>query len=167
MEILDILNIILAIIVSAISGYASAKLAYKNEIRSKVYNEREKTYISLFEIIDKLNNNPFFVFNYAEFQIPFGNIKARLKLYASKDVLNIIVPFSSKVDEVSKAYFDLFDSPKAHDVKTHRLDYLGATELELEQEEELYMENHVMDKEYVAEVFLSLIIQIRHELKTK
>lgn len=99
--------------------------------------------------------------------IPFGEIKAKLNLYASQEVLNIVAPFNDNVNEISKKYFELFNSVEAHRSKEARLEQEDATELELLQEEELYMENNVIDKEYVNDVFLSLISQIRQELKTE
>ena len=162
-----LINTTITIIISAITGYFSSKIAYNREIKRRIYDEREKTYIALFKLIEKLKGNPFLVYNSTEFLIPFSEIKAKLNLYASQEVLNIIVPFNDKVNEISTRYFDLFDSVEAHKTKAARLEQEDATELELLQEEELYMENNVIDKEYVNEMFSRLISQIRQELKTE
>lgn len=160
-----LINATITIIISAITGYFSSKIAYNREIKRRIYDEREKAYITLFKLVEKLKGNPFLVYNSTEFLIPFGEIKAKLNLYASQEVLNIVAPFNDKVNEISKKYFELFDSGEAHRSKEARLEQEDATELELLQEEELYMENNVIDKDYINEVFLSLISQIRQELK--
>jgi hypothetical protein len=162
-----LINAAITIIISAITGYFSSKIAYNREIKRRIYDEREKAYITLFKLIEKLKGNLFLVYNSTEFLIPFGEIKAKLNLYASQEVLNIVSPFNDKVNEISKKYFELFDSVEAHRTKEARLEQEDVTELELLQEEELYMEKNVIDKDYVDEVFLSLISQIRQELKTE
>ena len=162
-----LINAAITIIISAITGYFSSKIAYNREIKRRIYDEREKAYITLFKLVEKLKGNPFLVYNSTEFLIPFGEIKAKLNLYASQEVLNIVAPFNDKVNEISKKYFELIDSVEAHRTKEARLEQEDVTELELLQEVELYMENNVIDKEYVIDVFLSLISQIRQELKTE
>lgn len=137
------INIIITIIISAISGYLSAKFSYNHEIKKKIYDERENTYIDLFKLIEKLKNNPFLVFNANQFLTPFYEIKARLNLYASQEILNIISPFNHKINEISESYFKLFDSVEAENVNAARLEYGDVTELDLEHEIENYIENPI------------------------
>lgn len=167
MEKKEIIEIIITIVIAAMTGYISSKIAYNREIERRIYDEREMTYIALFKLVEKLKRNPFLVYNSTEFLIPFGEIKAKLNLYASQEVLNIVAPFNDSINEISNKYFELFGSVEAHRVKEARLEQEDATELELLQEEELYMENNVIDKVYVNEVFSNLIFQIRKELKTE
>lgn len=159
-------NIIVTIIISAISGYLSAKFSYNHEIKKKIYDERENTYIDLFKLIEKLKKNPFLVFNPTQFLTPFDEVKARLNLYASQEILNIIRPFNDRINEISEIYFNLFDSVEAENINAARLEYGDVTELDLEYEVENYMDDNVIEEEYVCEVFSTLISQIRKELKT-
>lgn len=159
-------NIIVTIIISAISGYLSAKFSYNHEIKKKIYDERENTYIDLFKLIEKLKKNPFLVFNPTQFLTPFDEVKARLNLYASQEILNIIRPFNDRINEISEIYFNLFDSVEAENINAGRLECGDVTELDLEYEVENYMDNNVIDETYVNEVFSNLISQIRKELKT-
>lgn len=109
-------NLIGTIIIPGISGYLSAKFSYNHEIKKRIYAERENTYIDLFKLIEKLKNNPFLVFNATQFLTPFDEIKARLNLYASQKILNIISPFNDKINEISESYFKLFDSVEAEEI---------------------------------------------------
>ena len=167
MEKKEIIEAIITIVIAAITGYISSKIAYNREIKRRIYDEREKAYIALFEFVEKLKKNPFLIYNSTEFLIPFGEIKAKLNLYASQEVLNIVTPLNDNINEISKKYFEFFDSVEAHRTKEARLEQEDATELELLREEEVYMENNVIDKVYVNEVFSNLISQIRKELKTE
>lgn len=159
-------NIIIPVFISAITGYASSKFAYNKEIKRKIYDEREKTYIDLFDLVEKLKRNPSLIYNSAEFLTPFREIRARLNLYSSQNVLDIVTPLNNRIDDIFKKYSEMYDSPEAHTRNETRLKYDDLTELEFYQEEERYKEENVIDEEYVNGVFLSLISQIRKELKT-
>ena len=167
MEKKEIIETIITIVIAAITGYISSKIAYNREIKRRIYDEREKTYIALFKLVEKLKGNPFLVYNSTEFLIPFSAIKAKLNLYASQEVLNIVAPFNDNINEISKKYFEMFDTVEAHRTREARLEQKDVTELELLQEEELYMENNVIGQECINEVYSSLIAQIRQELKTE
>lgn len=162
-----IINAIISIIVAGITGYFSAKITFKVEIKRKIYTEREETYIELFKLVDQLRHNPYLVFNSNDFLCPFKEVKARLNLYASRDVHNIITPLNEIILDISSKYFELFDSPEALSVKEARIEHDGVTEAELQQEEELYLDQNVIDKSFVEKVLIDLIAKIRQELKIK
>ena len=91
--------------ISAITAWFSTKIAYLNEVQKRVYDERERTYIILFELIEKLKRNPYLVFNSTDFLIPFGELNAKLKLYASQNVINMVSPLYDKICDISEKYF--------------------------------------------------------------
>lgn len=162
-----IFSILTPAAISAITAWFSTKIAYLNEVQKRVYDERERTYIILFELIEKLKRNPYLVFNSTDFLIPFGELNAKLKLYASQNVINMVSPLYDKICDISEKYFDLFDSAEGQRIKENFIEHENATEYELQNNEELYMENNVIDSEYVKKVLNDLIYQIRKELKTK
>lgn len=162
-----IFSIIVPIVISIITAYFSTKIAYNKEVQKRIYDEREKTYIELFELVEKLKKNSYLVFNSTDFLIPFGELNARLKLYASQNVINVVSPLYDKIYNTSEKYFDLFDSAEGQRIKENFIEHENATEYELQNNEELYMENNVIDSEYVKKVLNDLIYQIRKELKTK
>lgn len=167
MEIKELAGVISTIIIAAITGYISSKIAYGREIERRIYIEREMVYVDLFELLEKLKRNPYLVFNSIKFLDPFVKLKARLNLYASQEIIDIISPLNDKICDISEEYFARFDSIEGEMIKENRIEYENTTELELQQEEVLYMEKNVIDSIYVEDVLCCLISQIRQELKTE
>lgn len=161
-----IVNTIITIFVAIFTAKITTQITYNSEIKKSIYQEREKAYILLFQMVEKLNRNPYLIYNFADFIIPLRKLKARLNLYASQKVLDIITPLNEKICDSSEKYSELFNSPEALDIRNSRLENGEITELELQHEEEIYMDNNVIERKFVEEIFLDLITQIRSELKT-
>ena len=88
MEMKDVLiSAVISVVVAALTGWFTAKQSYRKEIKKTVYEERQKLYIELFSLLEKLQNRPFLIYNYEQFIQPFRLIKARTNLYASRKVL--------------------------------------------------------------------------------
>ena len=167
MEILTSLKEIILALKAVVDNWLCNKRAYDIELKRNVYEKRKETYCELLGIIEELRETPALVFNSTKFLVPFKKIKKRLNLYASREVINILDPFNRRVLDVSEKYFELFDSVEAQKIKEGRIEHDGITELDLQQEEERYMERNMIDSQCIEEIRVSLFEQIRKELKVK
>ena len=70
------ISALVSIFIAGITGWISAKQAYRREIRKSVYEKRQELYIEVFELFEKLQNNPYLVYNYEQFIQPLNQIKA-------------------------------------------------------------------------------------------
>lgn len=152
-------------IVAGIISFITTKNTFKYEIKRKIYDEREETYILLFNLIDQLRNNPFLVFNTNDFLKPLNEAKARANLYASQEVLDIIKPLNNKIIEISNEYFQKYCSLDSINYHDDCKEYEGTTDADLIQEEEEYIEQNVIDISFVENVLGNYVLQIRQELK--
>lgn len=155
-----------SIVVSAITGYISAKRTYSNDVKKANLLERQKLYIKLIEKVEQLLNDQKLIFNSTVFLIPFKEMYIHVEIYASSRVKSILRPLYDEIINRSDKYFELTDTPKVINERESRLEMGYATELELEQEDILYRENNAIPYEYVKKIYDRLINQIRKELKT-
>lgn len=169
-----IINSVIAIVVAAISGWISAKQSYAKEIQKSVYEEREKLYIEIFELIELLYKSPFLLYDTKKLIEPLRGLNAKANLYASKEILAIFTPFYDNVLLRWDKYIDLFDSEKAESELNNRKTLLteedGTSveriEYEFEQEAELFMASHLIAEDEIVDILNRLATQIRVELKT-
>lgn len=170
-----IVSSVVSVVVSLISGWIAAKIAYSKEIKTAIYEKRQSLYIEIFELLETLERNPNILFNYELFIHPMQQVSAKTYLYSSADVLCIIKPFFNKVIEVWNRYVSLFASEAAEKELQNRIilaidsGELSAeqVELEFEQEAVLFKEKNKIPSKEVYAVLERLSVQIRQELKTK
>lgn len=169
-----IISGIISVVVAVITSYISVKLTYSNEIQKNVYSEKENLYVEIFELIEQLQLNPYLVYSTEKFIQHLRLIKVKTNLYASREVLDILVPFYSKVMSIWSKYTDLYTSENAEKILQGRkfsADESGLEderiELEFQQESELFMENNLIETEEITNFLNNLAIQIRSELKTE
>ena len=176
MEMKDvILSGIVSIIAAAITGWISGKQAYRKEIKKSIYEEKQKLYIEIFSLMEQLQYKPYLIYNYDQFIQPFRQIKAKTNLYASREVLAILIPFNNKVMAIWNRYTELFESEEANKELQNRQEYEkeingtspDQTEWEFQQEADHYMETNLISKDEVIDFLNSLSTQIRSELKTE
>lgn len=170
-----ILSGIISIVIAAITGWISGKQAYRKEIKKSIYEERQKLYIEIFSLMEQLQYKPYLIYNYEQFILPFRQIKAKTNLYASREVLAILIPFNDKVMALWNQYTELFESEEANKELQNRQEYEkeingtspDQTEWEFQQEADHYMETNLISKDEVIAFLNSLSTQIRSELKTE
>ena len=169
------ISALVSIFIAGITGWISAKQAYRREIRKSVYEKRQELYIEIFELFEKLQNNPYLVYNYEQFIQPFNQIKARTNLYASRKVLKILTPFNKRIKELWNKYYNLFESENALEELQNR-QYeaeLGGNvsddqvEWKFQLEADMYEEKNLISGEEIADVLERLSKQVREELKTE
>ena len=169
-----IVSAIISIIISAISGWFSAKQSYAKEIQKSVYEKREELYIKMFELIELLHKSPIIQYNTKKLIKPLRRLNAKANLYASREVLKIFTPFYERVLEEWDKYTDLYDSEKAERELSNRKvqavednESVEQIEHEFNQEAESYMENHLLTEAEITDALKKLATQIRLELKTE
>lgn len=169
------ISVVLQIFISSIVGWVSAKISYRMEIKKGIYEKRQELYTDIFLELEKLQKNPYLIFNNEDFIHALYQISARAKLYASKGILKTLNPFLDNIIERRMQYINLYESEKAMNELDNRIqekeadsDYIkGSVEEEFCREAELYIENHVISENEIIKTIDNLSSQIRKELKTK
>lgn len=169
------ISALVSIFIAGITGWISAKQAYRREIRKSVYEKRQELYIEVFELFEKLQNNPYLVYNYEQFIQPLNQIKARTNLYASRKVLEILTPFNKRIKELWNKYYNLFESENAleelqnckYEAELEGNVSDDQVERKFQLEADMYEEKNLISGEEIADVLERLSKQVREELKTE
>lgn len=159
-------NASLPLVVSLITAVITAKITLKLESKRKIYERRENSYIKCFDLLQKIKDNPFLVFNW-EYVSSLNELRTELNLFASQSVINILNPFYEKVKTISSRYWELFDGEQYESQKMGRMEHEGLTELDFEREEQLYQEDNVIDNETICQTMQALVEVMRKDMGNK
>ena len=169
-----IVSTVISTAFSVVAGWVSVKLTYNTEIKKTIYEKRQDFYVELFALFEQLQQEPELVYNSIKFIQPLRHIKAETNLYASREVLNITIPFYQEIMAVWKNYIELYESEKALKELSNRQTIdkeCGISPEETEwrfiQEAESYMAENLISDERINEFLNMLATQIRTELKTE
>lgn len=176
MNIEEFVRFVVSIVFAAVTGYIAAQQAYKGEIKKSIYEKREKLYVDLFTLLDSLQRNPGIMYNYSKFITEYKQIRAKSYLYASDEVLRLLIPFNDKLSHYWQTYEKLYSDNEINreiDKRLYEAEENGQTfirdEIEyiLNQEEERFIEENQLSIGSIQEIMQDLSLQIRKELKSK
>lgn len=172
----EIIFAVLSMIIAAITGWITARQTYKGEIKKSVYEEREKLYVELFSILDNLHRHPDILYDFSKFIMEYKLIWAKANLYASEDVLHVMRPFNVKLNEYWNRYNTIYSDEQIEREIQRRLyedeqegNNIQRSEIEflINQEEEYFLRNNLINPEDIQKLMEALSYQIRKELMTK
>lgn len=149
--------------ISAAVAWLTAKWGWRKNIKEK----RIPIYKEMLELLGKLKDDPYLVYNNTQFVTPLNNLRSALNLIASQKVIDVLNPFYEMVNETASAYWELFDGAGYEQYRANRIEHDGATELELERDEERYMELHLLDPKKLEDIMLNLIDIMKTEIGTR
>jgi hypothetical protein len=161
-----LISVISSLIVAVITAIITSKFTLRREISKSIYTKREEAYISLFDLMQRIRDEPYYIFNRKEIVQPFKDLRTKINLYATQSVIDILEPFYIKANSIYDEYAKHFLSEEHYIEQSAREDY-GETALDLQHEEDRYMESHLIDAEYISITIAKLVEAIRTDLKTK
>lgn len=97
---------LVSLVVAVLTAIITSKQAIKQEVKKAIYAKREDTYICLFNLLNVFKDNPYLVYNQDQFVQPLSDLRTKLSLFASKNVLKTFEPFYSMVKDIATAYLN-------------------------------------------------------------
>lgn len=153
--------------VAVVSAIVTAKLTLRHEVKHHIYQKREEVYIQCFDLFQSLADNPYLVFNSGEFIVPLKNIRARLNLYASHEVLAIIEPAYEEIKKVFENYCDDCEGEEYEKRKALQKEIEGRDEIDFTNEIERYIEEHLLGADFIRKIISDLVIAMRKDMGTR
>ena len=172
----EILSALIATVIAIITGWITARQTYKGEIKKSVYEEREKLYVDLFNILDNLQRHPDILYDSLNFVTEYKLIWAKVNLYASEDVLHIMQSFNVKLNEYWNRYNTIYSDEQIEreiekrlyeDEQEGKCTQRSEIEFLINQEEEYFLRNNQINPADIQKIMETLSYQIRKELMTK
>lgn len=149
--------------ISAAVAWLTAKWGWRKSIKEK----RIPIYKEVLELLGKLKDDPYLVYNNTQFVTPLNSLKSGLNLIASQKVIDVLNPFYEMVNETASAYWERFNGAGYEQYRENRMQYDGATEVEMENEEDEYAEQHLLAEEKVEEIKLNVIHAMKTDIGTR
>ena len=109
MNLSDFVILILSGLIAFGTSYAMVKVTHKSEIKRIVFESRLRIYSEGFFHFERLTNNPTLVFNDAFFR-KFAEIKAKIKLIASKNVSSSFSEIYNTYAVINNEYNDILSN---------------------------------------------------------
>lgn len=170
-----VFSVVIPIVISGITGCISGILTYRKEIKKAIYEEKQKLYIDIISLLEQLQYKPQLIYDYEQFIQPLRQIRAKTNFYASRDVLEVLIPFNDRIMTLWHRYTDLFNSERALEELYNRQEYekeIDGTspeqvEWEFQQQEGSYIEANLISKDEIIVFLNNLSMTIRSELKTE
>ena len=161
-----IISASISLITAVFVAWITAQFTWKGEAKKRIYEKREEAYYQLFDLIQLLDDNPCYIFNYDEILGPFRSLRTKLNMYASSELLQCIEPFYKKVNQTYKEYADQFLTEEYLRQRACIEEYEGDT-YSIQREEDDYMENHKMPEIVINNVQQQAIDIMRKDLANK
>ena len=162
-----LISSVVSLIVAIITAMITSRLTIKQEVKKAIYAKRETAYIELFDLLFTLKDNPYLIYNNSKFLKPISDLRTRLKLFASQDVLDIFEPFFDQLRDTTSICWETFSGEEYEMTKLSRKEHEGATELDFEREIESYQEDHLLEASYVENTIKQLVSIMRKDMGTK
>lgn len=156
-----VISAVISLIVAGITSWFSAKLAWKSEIKKRLYDKREEAYYNLFDLMLLLRDNPCFLFNYEQMISPFMELRTQLNMYASHHLIELLEPFYNKMCSIYSEYANRFEADKYACCEENE------SSIELQTLEENYEEAHKIPVNEIIDIQGKLISIMRKDLGNK
>lgn len=167
MEIREIVfNVLVPCVIAIITTVITARVTLAKEIKKSIYDERKLLYENLLQEMTRLAADRSFMFC-SDYIYELERLKTQLDCVASKGVLKIINPVVEEICLKNHKHYELFCSPEATSLQDSRKECGEVDDLQLQQEEELFIERNLIDSKTIEKVIMLLKEQIRKEIKTK
>jgi hypothetical protein len=157
---------IISIVISIITAIFTSKQTLKQEVKKRIHEHREEVYVECFDLLQRVKDDPFSVFNNTLFFQPLCSLRTKLNLYASQEVLNILEPFYREVKRTNEAYWELFSGEEYESLKQARAEHEGMTEVDFQNEEDRYMADHLLNENLVDTTFEKMVTAMRKDMGT-
>lgn len=157
---------VISLLISVVTAYVTSKLTLCHDQKKEIYTRREEVYAELFDLLQRLKNEPSIQFNRKEFILPFENLRPRINLFASQNIVNKSESIYDEVKTTFDEYCRLFDGEEYVMQKIIGIQN-GKTELEFDQQEEMYINNHLLEPTQLAKTIDQLVADMRKDIGSK
>ena len=155
------------IIIPVIVAFATAKITLRQDIRQRIYEKREENYLELYNLLLKLEDNPYLIYNNVEMVNRLQNLWPKLNVFASSELIETFKPLYKKIEAIAEEYWNLFSGPDYENRKSIQMEYEDKTEQDFEHEEVLYQETHLLDNEYFSKKIVEIVNLIKKDMGTR
>lgn len=162
-----IISGVVSLLVAIFTAFVTAKITLKQEVKKRIYEKRESLYIDLFGYFCRLNKNNDLVFNSSDFVNPLMQLKPRLYLFASREVISKVEPLLNEIQSTSDKYFEKFSGEQYEMQKLSRKEYDGETDEQFELEEENYKKEHLISCKWLQDSLHQIATAMRQDIGTK
>lgn len=155
---------IISLVISIITAIITSKQTLKQDVKKRIHEHREKVYAECFDLLQLVKDDPFAVFNNTLFFQPLCSLRTKLNLYASQEVLDVLEPLYREAKGINEAYWELFSGEEYESLKQARAEHEGMTEVDFQNEEERYMEDHLLDENLVDTTLEKMVTAMRKDM---
>lgn len=155
-----------SLIVSIIAAIITSKLTLKQDVKKRIHEKQEEVYIACFDLLQSVKDDPYLVFNNERFYSPLRSLRTKLNLFASKEVISELEPFYVEAKLTITEYWSLFEGEEYEMLKISKKEYEGLTEIDFQNEEKLYIENHLLDADLVKTTMSNIVEAMRKDIGT-
>ena len=155
-----------SLLLSITTAFITSRFTLRQDVKKRIYDKREETYISLFDLLQKLNDDHSIYCNTIEFYKPLMDLRVKLNLYASAKLIKVFEPFYNTIKSEYERYMELFDGPEYEQRKANLMEYEGQTEIDFEHEIECYLANAFSNIDFSIEI-KKVVDAMRMDLGTR
>lgn len=155
-----------SLVASIIAAIVTSKITLRQDTKKRIHEKQEEVYIECFELLQSVKDDPYLVFNNELFYSPLCSLRTKLNLFASKKVISILEPFYVEVKSTVTEFWNLFEGEEYEKLKISRKEYEGLTEIDFQNEEESYIENHLLDTDSVETTMANIVDAMRKDIGT-
>ena len=147
-DIIELLKVVIPILVSVISIFISANLAYRNIVRNSINQEKIELYSEVLDMLYELKGDRSLYLTNTEYADRLKKNRAKILLFSSKELFDEINTIYVVTSQLAKAYFK-------------------EREPESNEERETQIEKYSVTNEFIKKRIERLVEMMIKELKVK
>ena len=153
----------IALVASIVTAWLTTKHEYRKQLKQHLYEERERVYIGIFNILQELRDHPYYIFNHEKIVSPLKATRTAVNFYGSAELIDELERCYKRIYSEYENYFELFDEEYEMQKDT-RMEINGETEMDFEREIEQYQDNHILSDTDIADMQKRIITIMRKDL---
>ena len=153
----------ITLVVSAVTAWLTARHEYRKQLKQHLYEERERVYIDVFNILQELRDHPYYIFNYEKIVEPLKSTRTAINFFGSAQLIGELEKCYKRISTVFEKYADKYGEEYEMQ-KLARMELNGETEFDFEREIEQYQENHIICDTEIADMQKQIIEIMRKDL---
>lgn len=149
--------------VSTVTAWLTARNEYRKQLKQHLYDERERVYIEVFNILQELRDHPYYVFDYEKIVALLKSTRTTISFYGSAQLIDELERCYRRISSVYEKFAELFDEEYEMQ-KSARMEFNGETEMDFEREIEQYQDNHILNDMEIVDMQKRIIAIMRKDL---
>ena len=153
----------ITLVASAGTAWLTARHGYRKQHKQHLYEERERVYVEVFNILQELRDHPYYIFNFEKIVAPLKSTRTTISFYGSAKLIDELEKCYKRISSVFEKYDELFGEEYEMQ-KSARMELNGETELDFEREIEQYQDNHILSDMEIVDMQKRIIAIMRKDL---